>query len=271
MKELADLDNEIVTPVDFIAMNKQSKTGGGGGNSGFKEYTHLEPDQVFFIPYQTATNLGGELRSIAIDFGDPKIVMDELKPLMHRLGLNLYAGQITHPEIDGPERGHIDRFSSIASTNSQGMELVFFPILIAVLIVLNTMLGSVFERVHEIHIFSSIGLAPSHIGMLFIAEALVYAILGRVAGYLLGQFTSKLLGLDGLAARPVPELLQHQRGNDDLDRRRRRSAVHDVPGAKSGGSGDARHGSQLESAGTGRRSLDRSPAVRGHGRSGVRL
>ena len=55
------------------------------------------------------------------------------------------------------------------------------------------MLGSVFERVHEIHIFSSIGLAPSHIGMLFIAEALVYAILGSVAGYLLGQFTSKLL------------------------------------------------------------------------------
>ena len=75
------------------------------------------------------------------------------------------------------------------------MELVFFPILIASLIVLNTMLGSVFERVKEIHIFSSIGLAPSHIGMLFIAEALVYAILGSVAGYLLGQLTSKILVL----------------------------------------------------------------------------
>ena len=73
------------------------------------------------------------------------------------------------------------------------MELVFFPIVIASMIVLNTMLGSVFERVHEIHIFSSIGLAPSHIGMLFIAEALVYAILGSVLGYLLGQFTSKVL------------------------------------------------------------------------------
>ena len=191
-KEVADLDNEILTPVDFIAMNKQSKSG-GGGDSGFKEYTHLEPDQVFFIPYQTATNLGGELRSIAIDFGNPKTVIDDLKPLMRRLGLNLYAGQVLHPDIEGPERGHIDRFSSIASTNSHGMELVFFPIIIASLIVLNTMLGSVFERVKEIHIFSSIGLAPSHIGMLFIAEALVYAILGSVAGYLLGQFTSKLL------------------------------------------------------------------------------
>ena len=87
----------------------------------------------------------------------------------------------------------IERYSSIAATSARGMELIFFPILIASLIVLNTMLGSVFERVKEIHIFSSIGLAPSHIGMLFIAEALVYAILGSVAGYLLGQFTSKIL------------------------------------------------------------------------------
>lgn len=195
LKELADLDNEILTPVDFIAMNKQGKS--GGGDAGFKEYTHLEPDQVFFVPYQTATNLGGELRSIGIDFGNPKTVLKDLQPLMHRLGLNLYAGQILHPEIDGPERGQIDRFSSIASSNSEGLEMVFFPILIAAMIVLNTMLGSVFERIKEIHIFSSIGLSPSHIGMLFIAEAMVYAILGSVAGYLLGQFTSKLLVATG--------------------------------------------------------------------------
>lgn len=198
LKTMADLDNEILTPVDFIAMNKTSRQGKGGGDQGFKEYTHLEPDMVFFIPYQTATNLGAELRSIAIDFGEPKVVIQRLNPLMHRLGLNLYAGQITHPDAAIPKnRGKIDRYSSIAGTSSRGLETVFFPILIASLIVLNTMLGSVFERIKEIHIFSSIGLAPSHIGMLFIAEALVYAILGSVSGYLLGQFTSKLLVLTG--------------------------------------------------------------------------
>jgi hypothetical protein len=194
LKELADLDNEILTPVDFIAMNKTNRGGGSGGGQGFKEYTHLEPDMVFFIPYQTAVNLGAELRSIAIDFGDPKVVMERLNPLMHRLGLNLYAGRIEDADATDPvKRGTIERFSSIAATSSRGMEMIFFPILIASLIVLNTMLGSVFERVREIHIFSSIGLAPTHIGMLFIAEALVYAVFGSVAGYLLGQATSKLL------------------------------------------------------------------------------
>jgi hypothetical protein len=55
------------------------------------------------------------------------------------------------------------------------------------------MLGSVYERVKEIGIFSSLGLAPNHIAMLFMAEAMVYAILGAVSGYLIGQGASKLL------------------------------------------------------------------------------
>jgi len=190
LKRILDLDSEPLTPVDFILMQKLTQQGRGGGETGFREYTHLEPDAVFFVPYKTATNLGAELRSIAIDFGDAKRVSDTLGPLMHRLGLNLYAGRIPK---DSKERPSIVRYSSIAATTSKGLELVFFPVLIAALIVLNTMLGSVFERIREIHIFSSIGLAPTHIGMLFMAEALVYAIIGSVAGYLLGQLTIAIL------------------------------------------------------------------------------
>ncbi len=193
LKRITDLDNEPITPVDFILMQKLNNQGKGGNSSGFREYTHLEPDSVFFIPYRTATDLGAQLRSIAIDFGNPDVVAQKLGLLMPRLDLNLYAGRIP----TNGERPTIVRYSSIAATSSKGMELVFFPVLIAALIVLNTMLGSVFERVKEIHIFSSIGLAPSHIAMLFIAEALVYAIIGSVAGYLLGQLATKVLVLTG--------------------------------------------------------------------------
>ncbi len=192
-KQITDLDNEILTPVDFILMQKLTNQGRAGSETGFREYTHLEPDTVFFIPYQTAVDLGAELRSIAIDFGNPQAVLKALGPLMHRLNLNLYAGRTA----TATTRASIERYSSIATTSSKGLELVFFPVLIAALIVLNTMLGSVYERVKEIHIFSSIGLAPSHIGMLFIAEAMVYAILGSVAGYLLGQVTTKILVYTG--------------------------------------------------------------------------
>jgi hypothetical protein len=107
---------------------------------------------------------------------------------MKRFDMNLYAAS----------GGKIERFSSIAATSGQGLETIVVPILIAALIVLNTMLGSVFERVKEIHIFSSIGLSPTHIGTLFMAEALVYAILGAVTGYVVGQGVSKFLTMTNL-------------------------------------------------------------------------
>ena len=55
------------------------------------------------------------------------------------------------------------------------------------------MLGAVYERSGEIGVYSSVGLAPSHIAALFIAEALVFAIVGAVLGYLVGQTTTLLL------------------------------------------------------------------------------
>jgi hypothetical protein len=75
----------------------------------------------------------------------------------------------------------------MGSASLAGVANVIVPMLIASLIVLNTMMGAVYERGREIAVYSSVGLAPSHIASLFIAEALVYATLGAMLGYLLGQ------------------------------------------------------------------------------------
>lgn len=186
-KAITDLDSEPLTPVDFVLMSKSQGQQKGGDETGGTEYTHLEPDVCFYIPYRTLMNTGGDLRSLAVGFVTPDEVKTQLDRLMPRLGLNLYAGQ----------GDSIYRYSSIGGTSGKGFQTVFIPILIAALIVLNTMLGSVYERVKEIGIFSSIGLAPTHIAVLFIAESLVYAILGAVAGYVLGQGASKLLTATG--------------------------------------------------------------------------
>ncbi len=184
-KTIKDLDQEPMTPVDFILMQKMNRQGGQGGaaESGFREYVHLEPDAVFYVPYKTLMNQGGEIRSIGISFASEEEVRMVLEKLMPRLGLNIYAGQ----------GGRTWRFSTLAGTAGRGIEFVLIPIVIAALIVLQTMLSSVFERVKEIHIFSSLGLSPTHIGLLFFAEALVYAILGSVAGYFVGQLSAKAI------------------------------------------------------------------------------
>lgn len=187
-KQILDLDNEPLTPVDFILMERLQRQGRVEGEGGFREYVHLEPDTVFFIPYETVINLGGNIYSLAIEFATKEEVYRVLKhELMPRLGLNLYAGF----------GDHTVRYSTIQTTSGRGLEYVVLPVLIAALIVLNTMLGSVYERVREIGIFSAVGLAPNHVAMLFFAESLVYAILGAVAGYFLAQVVAKVIALTG--------------------------------------------------------------------------
>ena len=47
--------------------------------------------------------------------------------------------------------------------------------------------GSVAERGKEIFIYSSLGLAPLHVGALFLIEAGIYALIGGMGGYLTAQ------------------------------------------------------------------------------------
>jgi hypothetical protein len=81
-----------------------------------------------------------------------------------------------------------------------GVPNVVIPLVISVFIVLNTMIGSVYERKKEIGIYTSVGLAPSHVSFLFIAEALAFAVLSVVLGYLLAQVTAGLFAKTSLWA-----------------------------------------------------------------------
>lgn len=184
-----DLDGENITPVDYLLMQEQAAQQASQQRSDrmsedeLREYIHLAPDSVLFVPYQFVINAGGSLRSVAIGIKDVDEVRKNLDNLMQRVELNLYAGM----------NGETYLCSAVGATSFKGASDLVIPILIAAAIVLNTMLGSVYERVREIYIYSSLGLAPTHIAALFIAEASVYAILGAIAGYLVGQAIAKLL------------------------------------------------------------------------------
>ena len=52
----------------------------------------------------------------------------------------------------------------------------------------------------EIGIYSVVGLAPSHIGLLFLAESTVFATFGAVVGYALGQIAHLFMLQYGLLA-----------------------------------------------------------------------
>jgi hypothetical protein len=72
-------------------------------------------------------------------------------------------------------------------TRLTGLGSIIIPLIISALIILNTILNCVYERRREISILMSVGLAPAHVGALFVAEAAAYGTIGIVGGYIIGQ------------------------------------------------------------------------------------
>jgi hypothetical protein len=91
--------------------------------------------------------------------------------------------------------------SAGSTVRYQGAANVIVPILIVVFITLNTMIGHVHERKREIGTYTSVGLAPTHVGFLFIVEALSLAVISTVIGYILAQMSAKFLGQSSLFAQ----------------------------------------------------------------------
>ena len=188
-KDIKDLDGEELTPVDYLLMQQQHARGlqmGGETLEGeLQKYLHLTPQSIAILPYEVVMNMGGNLKSVAVRMeGEeqlkPEEELDEImKDLMPRIALDVFVGN------EATNNSFL--YSSIGMTSFSGMTNLFIPVLIAALIVLNTMLGAVYERVREIGIYSAVGLAPVHVAFLFIAEACVYAIIGGILGYLMGQ------------------------------------------------------------------------------------
>ncbi len=83
--------------------------------------------------------------------------------------------------------GGVYLVSGTYRTSIGGLSRLVIPLLIAGLLLFNTMLGTVYERKAEIAIYNAIGLNPHHIFIFFLAEALVYGVIGAIGGYLIGQ------------------------------------------------------------------------------------
>ncbi len=90
-------------------------------------------------------------------------------------------------------KGRSDRISMQTATHVKGSSMMLVVMGVAVLMILAIMTGTVYERMREIHIFSSVGLSPRHVAGMFLIEALVYAGIAAVLGYFLGIISLKVL------------------------------------------------------------------------------
>ena len=206
VQALSAIDNSRVLPPDFTqtlqtlniagdgntlqSLLEQTEAGSfewfTGENVAIADYTDLErllPGQPFvnalvLYPRAPDTDLMALAREIAPAF----------------------QGAVHVKGAGGAYRLH---FTQVVAGSGFGDVIV--PLLLGGLIIFSSLMGSIIDRQREIFTYSALGLSPPDIGMLFFAESSVYAVLGGMGGYLLGQVTAKLvnvLGAHGLIDAP---------------------------------------------------------------------
>ena len=185
-----DLDGEPLTPATFPAevttemteVEMEAMESGEDVMAFQSRYQHIAADLTVIVPYESLMARGGHLKGVAVRMSNPGAVEAEARRLVDRFGLPLFSG----------ERDGTFLYAASDAIQYSGVPNILIPILISVLIVLNTMIGSVYERKREIAIYTSVGLAPSHVGFLFIAEAMAFGVLSTVLGYLLAQVSASV-------------------------------------------------------------------------------
>ncbi len=162
-----------------------------------------DPAALLVVPMNTAKNMGAGPYSISLKMNDDDPIWPVADMLLTATQSRFYIGSRVpfSPSTTGERQMVVAGVYYIGSsyrTSVGGLAVLLIPLFIASTIILNTMIGSVYERKKEIAVYNAIGLNPHHIGLFFLAESLVYGVIGSVGGYLIGQVISILIAKTGL-------------------------------------------------------------------------
>ena len=198
LASITDLDGEIITPViypeeagrEVSEEEQEAMESGDDVRSVQSRYRHIPPGQVGIIPARTIRALGGKLKNVAMRIDNPEAIAEMASMMSDRFYLAVFAGSASGVQL----------YNISDTMQYSGVPNIIIPLLISVLIVLNTMISSVYERKNEIAVYTSVGLAPSHVAFLFVAEAMALAVVSAVFGYLVAQVSASLLSTTPLWA-----------------------------------------------------------------------
>jgi len=171
---LKDFDNEELTPKNNRAPSPN---------------VHIDSALTFFIPSGTAKDFGASLYAFSI-------ITNEETSINIAETISTTYGRFL--EIRIGFENTVTIYKRVTQSLGKGFVELGMPLTIAILLMINTSISTVYESKREIETFTSLGLAPFHIAGLFLAEFLVYAVIGSVIGYLAGITIAVLLSNLGL-------------------------------------------------------------------------
>ena len=146
---------------------------------------HVPMKYCLILPYEEVVEMGGSIASISLQFKDSSLI--------NKAAAEFYT-TFTYllPFFCVNEKIYLSRTGAVY--NVIGIQSQLVPMTLAILGIFNILLGSVYERKKQIGTYGTIGLSPIHISFMFLAEAIVYALIGGVSGYLVAVVFGKIAG-----------------------------------------------------------------------------
>jgi ABC-type lipoprotein release transport system permease subunit len=180
LQDLGDIDGGSILPNKIIEVGRTPLDGPDIVTEGL---TPCDAGETVIINMETAGQLSGLwLARIDIVIGEDASVLEYARMVALNKGQRVWASI-----EDGVYA------VSLASYNEGKGFPVIIPWVIVILNVIVTMLNSYYERRHEVMIYSSIGMNPSHVSVVFLAEAAVLGLIGGSLGYILGLGAYKVI------------------------------------------------------------------------------
>jgi hypothetical protein len=187
MSDLSDMDGSSILPVDFIEQTsaQQTELKEEDMMSARRSWTSISSDSVVVVSAGTSVKLGAQIQAVTLYVKDDASAIRVAEDMARMLPMPVAATR--------PEGVFLHVLGTVLAAS--GIKDLFFPVLLGGLVIFGTMLGSVSDREREIYTFSALGLAPRHVATLFLAESIVYSLIGGLGGYLLAQSVLKVLSV----------------------------------------------------------------------------
>jgi len=183
LSDLRDLNGDPILPYKIVQQDSE------------RQIVNCDPSEVVVMTWEEALQITPAIVVSRIAF-----TLDDMSNVDSLVESIIYTREY-HVWISFEGR-LIRRYLGLVN-EIRGAEVVI-PIAIAVFNITNIMIGVVDERKQEVYIYNTIGLNPTHITFLFIAEALVMGVVGGGLGYILGLLNYRVLtfmGGGGLSVR----------------------------------------------------------------------
>jgi len=186
LENLVDFDGDNLLPFDITALVTPKIY--NGYILAEKEDIKIPASDLFIGlngKFNADVQVNARITSVAVEMKDVnfKEAKHEIDNYLEQSGKGTYYGLAGIAYF-----GRRARESSLI-----GLIDMLIPLLIAGLTVLNTMKGSVYERKDEIYVYNAVGIAPKYVFFMFIAEAVVYSVVGALLGYILSQGVGRIL------------------------------------------------------------------------------